>query len=119
MKACCQHFLVISIQAYIFEEEGAGCAAFLVNNDQKNNATVEFRNITFELLPKSISILPDCENIIFNTAQVHKSTTIILSFLSLDFQVSWTNLCLTSKKKILAFPAAWMIIFVLYMYHDR
>ncbi|KAJ6413674.1 hypothetical protein OIU84_006473 [Salix udensis] len=44
---------------------------FLVNNDQKNNATVEFRNITFELLPKSISILPDCENIIFNTAKVN------------------------------------------------
>ncbi|XP_011031110.1 PREDICTED: beta-galactosidase 6 isoform X1 [Populus euphratica] len=58
-------------QAYIFEEEGAGCAAFLVNNDQKNNATVEFRNITFELLPKSISILPDCENIVFNTAKVN------------------------------------------------
>ncbi|KAJ6775112.1 BETA-GALACTOSIDASE RELATED [Salix purpurea] len=58
-------------QAYIFEEKGAGCAAFLVNNDQKNNATVEFRNITFELLPKSISILPDCENIIFNTAKVN------------------------------------------------
>ncbi|KAJ6305556.1 hypothetical protein OIU78_020991 [Salix suchowensis] len=58
-------------QAYIFEEKGAGCAAFLVNNDQKNNATVEFRNLTFELLPKSISILPDCENIIFNTAKVN------------------------------------------------
>ncbi|KAJ4838181.1 hypothetical protein Tsubulata_032522 [Turnera subulata] len=63
-------------QAYVFEEDGgsgsaAGCVAFLVNNDQQNNATVEFRNASFELIPKSITILRDCTTIIFNTAKVN------------------------------------------------
>ncbi|GAV60295.1 Glyco_hydro_35 domain-containing protein/BetaGal_dom4_5 domain-containing protein [Cephalotus follicularis] len=57
-------------QAYVFEEETGECAAFLVNGDEKVNATVRFRNMTYDLLPKSISILPDCENIVFNTAKV-------------------------------------------------
>ncbi|CAK7354686.1 unnamed protein product [Dovyalis caffra] len=58
-------------QAYVFEEKRGGCVAFLVNNDRKNTATVVFRNATFELLPQSISILPDCKKIIFNTAKVN------------------------------------------------
>ncbi|XP_059656330.1 beta-galactosidase 6 isoform X2 [Cornus florida] len=57
-------------EAYVFQEESGGCVAFLLNNDQKNNATVQFRNISFELLPKSISILSDCEHVIFSTATV-------------------------------------------------
>ncbi|KDP24928.1 hypothetical protein JCGZ_24426 [Jatropha curcas] len=58
-------------QAYVFEAQGVGCAAFLVNNDS-SNATVQFRSNSFELLPKSISILPDCDtqNVAFNTAKV-------------------------------------------------
>ncbi|OMP01166.1 Glycoside hydrolase, family 35 [Corchorus olitorius] len=59
-------------QAYVFEEaNGGGCVAFLVNNDTTQNATVQFRNNSFGLLPKSISILPDCQNVIFNTAKVN------------------------------------------------
>ncbi|XP_050233727.1 beta-galactosidase 6-like [Mercurialis annua] len=58
-------------QAYKFEAPEAGCAAFLINNNNSTNATVEFRNKSFELPPVSISILPDCENIKFNTAKVH------------------------------------------------
>ncbi|CAN1828687.1 Beta-galactosidase 6 [Linum perenne] len=48
-------------QAYVYEDD-SNCAAFLVNNASKNE-TVQFRNGTFELLPKSISILPDCQNV--------------------------------------------------------
>ncbi|KAL5753468.1 hypothetical protein ACOSP7_023646 [Xanthoceras sorbifolium] len=58
-------------EAYVFEEETRGCVAFLVNNDGRENATVQFRNLTFQLLPKSISILADCEKEIFNTAKVN------------------------------------------------
>ncbi|GLT48990.1 hypothetical protein SLA2020_225770 [Shorea laevis] len=58
-------------QAYVFEEKTGGCSAFLVNNDAKNNVTVEFRNMTFELLPRSISVLSDCQNVIFITAKVN------------------------------------------------
>ncbi|KAI5402325.1 hypothetical protein KIW84_050077 [Lathyrus oleraceus] len=38
-----------------------------------NNVTIQFRNSSYDLLPKSISILPDCQNVAFNTANV--STT--------------------------------------------
>lgn len=66
--------LVVSLfwflQAYVFEEETGGCVSFLVNNDSQDNATVEFRNVSVELLPKSISILEGCSNVIFNTVTV-------------------------------------------------
>ncbi|KAG5528973.1 hypothetical protein RHGRI_029586 [Rhododendron griersonianum] len=57
-------------EAYMFQEDSGGCVAFLVNNNGKDTANVQFHNASFELLPKSISILPDCQNVIFNTATV-------------------------------------------------
>ncbi|XP_038720469.1 beta-galactosidase 6 isoform X2 [Tripterygium wilfordii] len=63
-------------EAYVFEAAEGECAAFLVNNNQGENATIQFRNISFELLPKSISILRDCENVIFNTAKVNTEKSI-------------------------------------------
>lgn len=56
-------------QAYVFQEENEGCVAFLMNNDT-HSANVEFQNRSYQLPAKSISILPDCVNITFNTAQV-------------------------------------------------
>lgn len=58
-------------QVYVFEEEKGECVAFLINNDRDNKATVQFRNSSYELLPKSISILPDCQNVTFSTANVN------------------------------------------------
>ncbi|CAL5204392.1 unnamed protein product [Lathyrus oleraceus] len=60
-------------EGYVFEEENGGCVALLINNDKGNNVTIQFRNSSYDLLPKSISILPDCQNVAFNTANV--STT--------------------------------------------
>ncbi|KAB2085479.1 hypothetical protein ES319_A05G400900v1 [Gossypium barbadense] len=57
-------------QAYVFKEGTGACVAFLVNNDATKNVTVQFQNNSFELLPKSIGILPDCQNMVFNTAKV-------------------------------------------------
>ncbi|CAI0555128.1 unnamed protein product [Linum tenue] len=60
-------------QAYVYEDstaEGNNCAAFLVNN-ATTDATVEFRNAKFELQPRSISVLPDCEKVAFDTAKVN------------------------------------------------
>ncbi|KAK9037584.1 hypothetical protein V6N11_022490 [Hibiscus sabdariffa] len=57
-------------QAFVFEQGKGACAAFLINYDSRRNVTVQFRNKSFELLPKSISILPDCQNIVFSTAKV-------------------------------------------------
>nr|POE64789.1 beta-galactosidase 6 [Quercus suber] len=57
-------------EAIVFQEEAGGCAAFLTNYDG-HNITVQFQNISLKLLPKSISILPDCKNIAFNSAKVN------------------------------------------------
>ncbi|XP_022894853.1 beta-galactosidase 16 isoform X2 [Olea europaea var. sylvestris] len=57
-------------EAYVYHEDSGGCAAFLVNaNGQK--ALVKFQNSTYDLPPKSISILPDCKTVAFNTAKVN------------------------------------------------
>ncbi|XP_059453357.1 beta-galactosidase 16-like [Corylus avellana] len=57
-------------QAYVFKGNSEECAAFLVNNDSRKNATVFFENSSYELPPKSISILPDCKTEAFNTGKV-------------------------------------------------
>ncbi|KAF1871179.1 hypothetical protein Lal_00020913 [Lupinus albus] len=61
-------------EGYVFEEENGGCVAFLINNDGVNKVTVQFHNRSYELLPKSISILPDCQNVTFNTANVNTTS---------------------------------------------
>lgn len=48
----------------------SNCAAFLVNNSTKEHVTVRFQGSLYDLPPKSISILPDCKTVAFNTAQV-------------------------------------------------
>ncbi|KAJ8420168.1 hypothetical protein Cgig2_000258 [Carnegiea gigantea] len=57
-------------EAYVFQDETEGCVAFLVNNDTNNVATIEFQNGSYDLPPRSISILPNCSNEVFNTAKV-------------------------------------------------
>lgn len=62
-------------QAYIFNAVSGECAAFLINNDSSNAASVPFRNASYDLPPMSISILPDCKNVSFNTAKVSTQYT--------------------------------------------
>jgi len=57
-------------QAHVFYPEKGGCAAFLANYDTKSGARVMFNNRHYSLPPWSISILPDCRNVVFNTAKV-------------------------------------------------
>ena len=57
------------LQAHIFETE-LKCVAFLVNFDKHQSPTVVFRNIPFQLAPKSISILSECRTVVFETAKV-------------------------------------------------
>ncbi|XP_006655346.2 beta-galactosidase 7-like [Oryza brachyantha] len=57
-------------EAHVFET-GYECVAFLVNFDQHNTPKVEFRNISLQLAPKSISILSDCRSVVFETAKVN------------------------------------------------
>lgn len=64
---CDDHF-----QARVFSS-GKSCAAFLANFHPKSAARVVFNNMHYDLPSWSISILPDCRNVVFNTARVYAS----------------------------------------------
>ncbi|GAV89250.1 hypothetical protein CFOL_v3_32668 [Cephalotus follicularis] len=58
-------------QAYVYTLETGDCASFLSNYDTKSAARVLFNNMHYNLPTWSISILPDCRNVVFNTAKVY------------------------------------------------
>ncbi|KAJ6774191.1 BETA-GALACTOSIDASE [Salix purpurea] len=62
-------------QAYVFQGNSGQCAAFLVNNDGKQEVEVLFQSNSYKLPQKSISILPDCKTVTFNTAIVNAQYT--------------------------------------------
>jgi hypothetical protein len=57
------------LQAHVFET-GSQCVAFLVNFDPHHMSKVVFRNISLQLAPRSISILSDCNRVVFETSKV-------------------------------------------------
>lgn len=61
-------------QAHVFSGRGT-CAAFLSNFHANAAARVTFRNQHYDLPAWSISILPDCKNVVFNTAKVGVQTS--------------------------------------------
>ncbi|KAL6295642.1 hypothetical protein ACE6H2_003784 [Prunus campanulata] len=80
----CEHALVSSDptvtslgtyqQAYVFNSGPRRCAAFL-SNFHSTGARVTFNNMHYDLPAWSISILPDCRNVVFNTAKVGVQTS--------------------------------------------
>ncbi|WOK92498.1 beta-galactosidase 5-like isoform X2 [Canna indica] len=70
-------------QAHVFSSQSEGCAAFLANFNPNSFARVIFNNMHYNLPPWSISILPDCRNVVFNTAKVGVQTS--------QIQMSATN----------------------------
>lgn len=76
-------------EAHVYHKRGNGrrsrlsdsgdenrCSAFLANIDQHNAASVHFQGHTYKLPPWSVSILPDCQNVAYNTAKVGAQTSI-------------------------------------------
>ncbi|XP_052184799.1 beta-galactosidase 13-like [Diospyros lotus] len=54
-----------------YEKAGSNiCAAFLSNNNSKVPGTVNFRGQDYFLPAKSISILPDCKTVVYNTQTI-------------------------------------------------
>ncbi|XP_062021758.1 beta-galactosidase 3-like isoform X3 [Rosa rugosa] len=62
-------------QSHVFSSKPGGCAAFLSNYNANSAATVTFNDRNYELPAWSISVLPDCENVVFNTAKVGVQTS--------------------------------------------
>ncbi|KAE9586607.1 hypothetical protein Lal_00004747 [Lupinus albus] len=46
------------------------CSAFITNNHTIEAATINFRGKKFFVPPHSISVLPDCKTVVFNTQQI-------------------------------------------------
>ncbi|XP_031496942.1 beta-galactosidase 9 isoform X2 [Nymphaea colorata] len=61
-----------------FLGNGSVCSAFLANMDERHSVSVKFLGQTFHLPPWSVSILPDCKNVAFNTAKVQSQTSLKL-----------------------------------------
>lgn len=76
-------------QAHVYSTESGDCAAFLSNSDAKSSARVMFNNMHYSLPPWSVSILPDCRNVVFNTAKVSNKFMTYFEPASED-TISWT-----------------------------
>ncbi|XP_078438896.1 beta-galactosidase 2-like isoform X2 [Wolffia australiana] len=64
-------------EAHVFNSTKGLCAAFLANYDTSSYSKLEFDGVHHDLPPWSISILPDCRNVLFNTARVSAQTTLM------------------------------------------
>lgn len=80
-------------EAYTYNGESGKCAAFLVNNDNATTVVVQFQNSSYELPPTSISILPDCKNVAFNTAKATAQCNerLILPMIKFDSADEWSE----------------------------
>ncbi|OVA19360.1 D-galactoside/L-rhamnose binding SUEL lectin domain [Macleaya cordata] len=66
-----------SQEADVYSEASGACAAFIANMDEENDKVVYFQNVSYHLPAWSVSILPDCKNVAFNTAKVGFQTSIV------------------------------------------
>ncbi|KAI7758048.1 hypothetical protein M8C21_007412 [Ambrosia artemisiifolia] len=62
--------LGINLEADVYYKTDDDCAAFLANYGNSADANVTFNGKLYFLPAWSVSILPDCKNVIFNTAKV-------------------------------------------------
>ncbi|XP_057969924.1 beta-galactosidase 10 [Malania oleifera] len=64
-------------EADVYTDSSGACAAFISNTDDKYDHVVVFRNVSYNLPAWSVSILPDCKNVVFNTAKVGSQTSMV------------------------------------------
>ncbi|XP_057456552.1 beta-galactosidase 13-like [Lotus japonicus] len=58
-------------EVIVYEKEGTDlCAAFITNNHTKTAKSINFKGSKYYLPPRSISILPDCKTVVFNTQNI-------------------------------------------------
>lgn len=61
----------MELQARLYETpESNVCVAFLTNTNRKEDGRVSFRGEEYYLPRRSISILPDCKTVVFNSQRV-------------------------------------------------
>ncbi|KAK6144403.1 hypothetical protein DH2020_021223 [Rehmannia glutinosa] len=65
-----------NLEATVYKTESGLCAAFVANVDTQTDATVNFNDKSYHLPAWSVSILPDCKNVVLNTAKINSVATI-------------------------------------------
>ncbi|KAK9153441.1 hypothetical protein Sjap_000921 [Stephania japonica] len=60
-----------NLEAHVYKTGSGACAAFLANVGTTSDATVNFNGNSYQLPAWSVSILPDCKNVVLNTAKVN------------------------------------------------
>jgi len=65
-----------NLEASVYKTGSGLCAAFLANVGTQSDATVNFNGNSYQLPPWSVSILPDCKNVVLNTAKINSAATI-------------------------------------------
>uniref|UniRef100_M8BLQ5 Beta-galactosidase n=1 Tax=Aegilops tauschii TaxID=37682 RepID=M8BLQ5_AEGTA len=63
-------------EGHVFKTE-SNCVAFLVNFDKHKTSNIQFGEASFQLAPKSISILSSCRRVVFETAKVSQLPSIL------------------------------------------
>ncbi|CAL5357563.1 unnamed protein product [Camellia sinensis] len=58
-----------NLEAGVYKTGSGLCAVFLANVDSQSDATVNFNGNSYNLPTWSVSILPDCKNVVLNTAK--------------------------------------------------
>ncbi|KAJ8643446.1 hypothetical protein MRB53_005194 [Persea americana] len=80
-----------SQEAHVFKFESGACSAFLENKDETNFVKVTFQGMQYELPPWSISILPDCVNVVYNTGRVGTQTSMMTMLSASNNEFSWAS----------------------------
>ncbi|KAL9241232.1 hypothetical protein vseg_015363 [Gypsophila vaccaria] len=60
-----------NLEAAVYKTESGLCSAFLANIGTQSDATVNFNGNSYTLPAWSVSILPDCKNVVLNTAMIN------------------------------------------------
>ncbi|KAL0733187.1 hypothetical protein Bca4012_009397 [Brassica carinata] len=65
------YYMVDKSTIRYYEQPGTKvCAAFLANNNTESAETITFRGKEYVIPPRSISILPDCKTVVYNTGEI-------------------------------------------------
>ncbi|BAT77461.1 hypothetical protein VIGAN_02004000 [Vigna angularis var. angularis] len=87
-----------------FEKFGTNlCAAFITNNHTTDAATINFRGTNYFLPPHSISVLPDCKTLVYNTQSIvsqHNSRNYERSPIANNFQWEMFNEAIPTTTKL-------------------
>lgn len=65
-----------SLEVSVYQTSSGSCAAFLANTDSQSDATVQFNGNSYKLPAWSVSILPDCKNVVFNSAKINSVASV-------------------------------------------